>query len=239
MWLTNSGINTSRTSAQRPTLNSCLCFHHPTIEKSINLLRHRSFTWKGKLIFVAFSHLKDIREIQKIKPDVKYCHCLVGDPWMKEREQESDWDLTGVEAERDRPGYKTQKRIQKWKTQSLHPERQNNVNNVKQLDLTWLRVWPASAWVLQIYCETRLTQNVVTHCGPSSHRLFASQICLPSRTNFIVGWLADWVLFKLDFVFSLWNSRCSEYTSMLLLTTFPVPSAVKASAASAGLRSHR
>lgn len=189
VWLTNSGINTSWTSAQMPTLNSCLCFHHPTIEKSINLLRHRSFTWKGKLIFVAFSHLKDIREIQKIKPDVKYCHCLVGDPWMKEREQESDWDLTGVEAERDRPGYKTQKRIQKWKTQSLHPERQNNVNNVKQLDLTWLRVWPASAWVLQIYCETRLTQNVVTHSVAHPHIacLPHKSVCLRAQISLLVG----------------------------------------------------
>lgn len=31
VWLTNSGINTRRTSAQMPTLSSCLCFCRPTI----------------------------------------------------------------------------------------------------------------------------------------------------------------------------------------------------------------
>lgn len=54
---------------------------------------------RGKLICVAFTHLKDSRGIQKIKTDFIYCHraesgCvdeegvvgmhgLVGDPWMK------------------------------------------------------------------------------------------------------------------------------------------------------------
>lgn len=98
-WLMNAAINTSRTSAQMPILISRFCFYCPTIEKIYFFMMAPLLHMGGKLIFVAFTRLKDNRENQKIKTDVIYRRCaesgcldeegvvgmqgFVGDIWTK------------------------------------------------------------------------------------------------------------------------------------------------------------